>query len=268
MMAEVINFIPSRENLILGQIVVYSLKIYIFFLAGKCQCLHLSTRLQLITELQFCQFQQKLKNYLICRGGGMFPHLVSNSAHGFCIPSLVQLIFNFVLKITGGKLVSSVLFLSLEVCCNYSRLPLWFTGSSLQDITVVVSPGRVGIVSQFTPTPANEVCLLIPGRNCHFVSSQAAIREIQDTAEKSCVLRRLTNPATLLFSSVCLLYEKSDCFFHVVIYACVFSLPPPSLVPFFFFCWYSVPSGLARCQCLTGTASSSQVSGLELSWDH
>lgn len=90
-------------------------------------------------------------------------------------------------------------------------------------------------MSQFTPTPANEVCLLIPGRNCHFVSSQAAIREIQDTAEKSCVLRRLTNPATLLFSSVCLLYEKSDCFFHVVIYACVFFSPPSLFSAFFFF---------------------------------
>lgn len=34
-MAEVISFIPSRENLILGQIVVYSLKIYIFFSCWK-----------------------------------------------------------------------------------------------------------------------------------------------------------------------------------------------------------------------------------------
>ena len=61
----------------------------------------------------------------------MFPHLVLNSAHGFCIPTLVQLIFNFVLKITGGKLVAFMIFLFLEVCCNYSRLPLWFMGSSL-----------------------------------------------------------------------------------------------------------------------------------------
>jgi len=75
--AEVIDFILSRGNLILDQIVVYSLSknIFFFLLINVSACISI---LHCVAHngIAVLLVSAELKNYLICTRGGMFPQLV------------------------------------------------------------------------------------------------------------------------------------------------------------------------------------------------